>query len=75
MLFRSNEFREKAMQNTPESGIFCRLAAEVGRVLIDQGRYDEAIAWLGPWKTAAYGIYINGVLERAQALKAGTCKP
>jgi hypothetical protein len=72
---RCNEWRDRAMGNTPYSGLYCRLAAETGRVLIDQGRYDEAIAWLDPWKTAAYGVYINWALRRAHALKEGTEQP
>ncbi len=64
------EFYDAAMKNTPESGIFCRLSAEIGRVLVNQGRYDEAIAWLEKWKAAPYGVYVNWVLERAKALKA-----
>ena len=64
---------ERAMQNTPESSRFCRLAAEVGRVLINQRRYDEAIEWLERWKNAPYGIYVNWVLDRARML--GTERP
>jgi len=65
------EFYDVSMRNTPESRIFCRLAAEVGRVLANQGRYDEAIEWLNKWKAAApYGFNVNRVLNRAKALKA-----
>jgi hypothetical protein len=63
--------RAPALQNTPESNVFCRLAAEVGRVLVNQGRYDEAIEWLSQWDTAPYGVYVSWVLTRARTLKAG----
>jgi len=69
------KYYDKAMQNTPESGTFCRLAGEIGRVLINQGRYDEAIEWLDKWKGAPYGVYVNWVLQRAKRLQAGEEKP
>ena len=62
---------DRAMQNTSESSRFCRLAAEVGRVLINQKRYDEAIEWLDRWKAAPYGMYARWALDRARTLKAG----
>ena len=62
---------DRAMQNTGESSRFCRLAAEVGRVLINQKRYDEAIEWLETWKAAPYGMYVRWALDRVKALKAG----
>jgi hypothetical protein len=72
---RCNEWRDRSMGNTPYSGLYCRLAAEIGRVLINQGRIDDAIAWLDPWKTAAYGVYVDQALARATALKEGTAEP
>jgi len=69
------KYYDKAMQNTGESSRFCRLAAEVGRVLINQKKYDEAIEWLEKWKAAPYGIYVNWALDRARALKAGEQTP
>jgi len=64
------KYYDLAMQNTPESGTFCRLAAEVGRILVNQQRYAEAIEWLEKWHGAPYGFYAGWVLERAKALKA-----
>lgn len=64
---KCEEFRERAMLNTPESGILCRLAAEVGRVLVNQCKDDEAVPWLEPWAKAPYGIYVQWALERAKA--------
>jgi len=61
---------DAASENSQESGIFCRLAAEVGRVLINLGRYDEAIAWLEKWQGKPYSVYVAWVLARARNLKA-----
>jgi len=69
------EFYERSMQNTPESSRFCRLAAEVGRVLVNQRRYDEAIEWLEKWQAAPYGLYVRWVLERAKTLRSDAGKP
>lgn len=66
---KCEEFREKAMQNTGESGTFCRLAGEVGRVMINQGKLDEAITWLEPWSKAPYGTFPQWMLRRAKELK------
>lgn len=67
--------REQVMQNTAESMRFCKLAAEVGRVLINQKRYDEAIDWLEDWQPDPYGFYVTWALRRATALKAGEQTP
>ena len=69
------KFHDVSMRNTPESSRFCRLAAEVGRVLVNQRRYDEAIEWLNKWKAAPYGVYVRWVLRRAEALKSEKAKP
>ena len=66
---------DRAMQNTAESSRFCRLAAEIGRVLINQKRYGEAVDWLEKWKTAPYAVYVKWVLKRAEALKAASQAP
>jgi hypothetical protein len=63
------------MQNTEESMRFCKLAAEIGRVLINQKRYDEAIDWLEDWRPEPYGFYVTWALNRATALKAGRQTP
>ncbi len=67
--------RELIMQNTEESMRFCKLAAEIGRVLINQKRYDEAIDWLEDWRPEPYGFYVTWALNRATALKAGRQTP
>ena len=63
------------MQNASESGIFCGLSGETGRVMVNQGRHDDAIEWLEDWKAAPYGLYVNWVLDRAKALQAEGDKP
>ena len=67
---KAMEFYDVSLKNTPESGIFCGLAAEVGRVLVNEGRYDEAEQWLNKWKDAPYGLYPTWVLEYAKAKRA-----
>jgi len=55
-----------------QAGVFSALAQEVGRVLINLGRYDQAIQWLDEWKTypASKEAYqIETFLRRARELK------
>lgn len=60
---------DAASKNSGESGTFCRLAAEVGRVLINLGRTDEAIEWLTKWQGKPYSVYVDWTLAYAKEVK------
>jgi tetratricopeptide (TPR) repeat protein len=61
---------DAASINGPDSGPFCRLAAEAGRVLVNLGRYDEAIQWLEKWQGKPYSMYVDWTLAHARTAKA-----
>lgn len=60
---------DAASKNSGESGMFCRLAAEVGRVLINLGRTDGAIEWLTKWQGKPYSVYVDWTMAYAKTMK------
>ncbi len=72
--------KERAMANfnLPPSGeqrAYCLLAMEVGRVLINQGKYDEALAWLRQWQTRSESYGIDRFILRATMLQGAAKTP
>jgi tetratricopeptide (TPR) repeat protein len=57
-----------AITPSGESRAYCMLAEEVGRVLINLGRRDEAVAWLEHWEKNSQAYDVHPFLEHARAL-------